>query len=392
MRTIPYGRQNIDSQDIRFVSSALKQDLITTGDYVKKFENEISKFLNVKFATVCNSGTSALHLSLMAINLQKNDVIIMPSVNFIAVYNMAKLMNAKIFLADVDSLTGQMTPNTLLECIKKNKLKNIKAIVTMYLGGYPENVIEFYNIKKRFNCYLIEDACHAFGAKYEFNKKYFNIGSCKHSDIAVFSFHPVKTITTGEGGAIVTGNKELYKKIILFRSHGIIRNKKYHWIYNIKYSGFNYRLSDMNCALGLSQLKKINKFINERKDIFNFYREKLKQYSSIIDIPSYNVKNKPAYHLFVINFKNFNTNNNIKDKFLIFLKKNKIIAQYHYIPIYKFDVYGAKSNFFLENSECYFRNTISIPIYFGLGLNKRNIIIKKITEFILKYKKIQNTL
>ena len=392
MKTIPYGRQYIDSQDIRFVSRALKQDLITTGGYVKKFENKISKFLNVKYATVCNSGTSGLHLSLIAINLKKNDVIIMPAVNFIAVYNMAKLMNAKIFLADVDSLTGQMTPETLLRCIKKNKLKKIKAIVTMYLGGYPENVIEFYNIKKRFNCYLIEDACHAFGAEYEYNKKYFKIGSCKHSDIAVFSFHPVKTITTGEGGAIVTGNKKLYEKLILSRSHGIIRNKKYHWTYNIRNSEYNFRLSDINCALGLSQLKKINKFINERKNIFNFYREKLKKYFNIIDIPSYNIKNKPAFHLFIINFKNLKIKNNIKDKFLIFLRKNKIIAQYHYIPIYKFDVYGAKSNFFLENSECYFRNTVSIPIYFGLGLNKRNIIIKKIKQFMLKYKKIQNTL
>jgi dTDP-4-amino-4,6-dideoxygalactose transaminase len=202
MSIIPYGRQYIDSQDIKFVSKALKKDLITTGDYVKKFEDKISKILKVKFTTVCSSGTSALYLALIAINLKKDDVIVMPAINFIAVYNMARLMNAKIFLADVDSLTGQMTPETLLGCIRKNKLKKIKAIVTMYLGGYPENVIEFYNIKKRFNCYLIEDACHAFGAKYEYNKKYFNIGSCKHSDIAVFSFHPVKTITTGEGGAI----------------------------------------------------------------------------------------------------------------------------------------------------------------------------------------------
>jgi dTDP-4-amino-4,6-dideoxygalactose transaminase len=392
MSIIPYGRQYIDSQDIKFVSKALKKDLITTGDYVKKFEDKISKILKVKFTTVCSSGTSALYLALIAINLKKDDVIVMPAINFIAVYNMARLMNAKIFLADVDSLTGQMTPETLLGCIRKNKLKKIKAIVTMYLGGYPENVIEFYNIKKRFNCYLIEDACHAFGAKYEYNKKYFNIGSCKHSDIAVFSFHPVKTITTGEGGAIVTSSKKLYKKIILSRSHGIIRNKKYHWKYNIKNSGYNFRLSDINCALGLSQLKKINKFINERKNIFNFYIEKLKKYSNIINIPSYNIKNKPAFHLFIINFKNFNIKNNVKDKFLIFLKKNKIIAQYHYLPIYKFDVCNAKSNFFLENSERYFHNTVSIPIYFGLDLNKRNIIIKKITEFMLKYKKIQNTL
>ena len=161
MKKIPYGRQYIDSQDIRIVSKALQEDLITTGRYVKKFEKKISDFLKVKYAVSCNSGTSALHLALMAINLKKDDVIIMPAINFIAVYNMARFMNAKIILSDVDALTGQMTPNLLLECIKNNKLKKIKAIITMYLGGYPENVVEFYKIKKKFKCYLIEDACHA---------------------------------------------------------------------------------------------------------------------------------------------------------------------------------------------------------------------------------------
>ena len=145
-----FRSQYIDSQDIRLVSRALKEDLITTGSYVKKFENKISKFLKVKYVASCSSGTSALHLALMASNLQKDDVIIMPAVNFIAVYNMARFMNAKIFLSDVDPLTGQMTPKLLLECIKNNKIKKIKAIVTMYLGGYPENVIEFYNIKNKF--------------------------------------------------------------------------------------------------------------------------------------------------------------------------------------------------------------------------------------------------
>ena len=135
MKIIPYGRQNINSKDIKFVSKALKKDLITTGNYVKKFEKNISKFLKVKYVITCNSGTSALHLALMAIDLKERDVIIMPSINFIAVYNMAKFMNATIFLADVDPLTGQMTPQTLLDCINNNKLKKIKAIITMYLGG-----------------------------------------------------------------------------------------------------------------------------------------------------------------------------------------------------------------------------------------------------------------
>jgi dTDP-4-amino-4,6-dideoxygalactose transaminase len=277
MKPIPYGRQFINYQDIKFVSKSLKEDLITTGNYVKKFENNISKFFNVKYASTCNSGTSALHLAFMAIELKKDDVVIMPAINFIAAYNMARFMNAKIFLADVDPLTGQMTPDTLLECIKNNKIKKIKVIVTMYLGGYPENVFEFYNIKKKYNCYLIEDACHALGSKYLFNKNFFYIGSCKHSDLSTFSLHPVKTITTGEGGIVTTNNKVFYNRIISFKSHGIKKDKISHWKYDISKSGFNYRLSDINCALGLSQLKKINNFINYRKKVFNVYNAELKK-------------------------------------------------------------------------------------------------------------------
>ena len=142
MKNIPYGRQYIDNQDIRFISKALKQDLITTGDYVKKFENKISKFLKVKYVASCSSGTSALHLALMSINLKKNDVIIMPAINFIAAYNMARLMHAKIFLADVDPLTGQMTPKNLIDCIRKNKLEKIKALI--YILVSKETVTKIY--------------------------------------------------------------------------------------------------------------------------------------------------------------------------------------------------------------------------------------------------------
>jgi dTDP-4-amino-4,6-dideoxygalactose transaminase len=342
MRIIPYGRQYIDNEDIRFVSEALKQDLITTGRYVKKFENKISKFLKVKYVASCNSGTSALHLALMAIDLKKDDVIIMPAINFVAVYNMARLMNAKIFLADVDPLTGQMTPEKLLECIRYNKLKKIKAIVTMYLGGYPENVVEFYNIKKKFNCNLIEDACHALGSKYFFNKMFLSIGSCRHSDISTFSLHPLKTITTGEGGLVTTDNKTFYNKIVSLRSHGIEKDENFHWKYNLNKSGFNYRLSDINCALGLGQLKKINKFIDYRKRIFSFYKSELKEIINSITFPSYKIS-KPSYHLFLISL-NFRKIRSTKDKLLKFLKKNRIFCQYHYIPIYKFKIFNQKIN------------------------------------------------
>jgi dTDP-4-amino-4,6-dideoxygalactose transaminase len=384
MKIIPYGRQYIDNQDIRLVTKALKEDLITTGRYVKKFENKISQFLKVKYTTTCNSGTSALHLAFMAIDLKKDDVIIMPAINFIAVYNMARLMNAKIFLADVDPLTGQMTPEKLLECIKNNKLKKIKAIITMYLGGYPENVIKFYNIKKKFNCYLIEDACHALGAKYLYNKRYLSIGCSKHSDISTFSLHPVKTITSAEGGLVTTNNKFFYEKIIALRSHGINKDKDLHWKYDIKRIGFNYRLSDLNSALGLSQLYKINKFVSARRKIFNFYNNNLKKYGNLITFPFYK-KNKPSYHLFLISI-NFNRTNTSKDKLLKFLKKNNIFCQYHYIPIYKFSLFKKSLDLNLyKGAECYYKNTLSLPIFYNLKFNLINKILKKIKFFLVKY-------
>ena len=374
MKFIPYGRQYIDSQDIKFVSQSLKKKLITTGEYVKKFENKIEKFLKVKFAISCNSGTSALHLAFMAIDLKKNDIIIMPAINFIASYNMAKLINARIFLADVDSLTGQMTPETLLKCIKDNKLKKIKAIVTMYLGGYPENVVKFYNIKKKLNCYLIEDACHALGAKYFYNKKYLSIGSCKHSDISTFSLHPVKTITSGEGGILTTNNKNLYNKVKLLRSHGI-EKKKDHWLYDVKFVGFNYRLSDINCSLAISQLKKIKYFISSRKKIYNLYKKNL---NNIVSFVNYDKKIKPSYHLLLIKLK---INKNI---FLKQMLKNKIMAQFHYIPIFNFkSVYFYK--FLSKNysgSLDYHKSIVSIPIYVGLSEKEQLYIVKMIKKII----------
>ena len=261
MKSVFYGRHYVDKKDIKLVSKALTKNLITTGEYVKKFEKSLKNYLKSKYILSCSSGTAAIHLALMAINLKRNDVIVMPAINFIASYNLSSYMGAKIYLADVDAVTGQMTPKTLIECIKKNNIKKIKAFITMYLGGYPENIVEFYKLKKKFNCFLIEDACHALGAKYKHKNKFFSVGSCQHSDISTFSLHPVKTITTGEGGVVSTNNLSLYKKIKYLRSHGIIRDKFFYWKYQINQIGFNYRISDINCALGLSQLKKITKFI-----------------------------------------------------------------------------------------------------------------------------------
>ena len=209
---IDYGKQNIFPKDIFSTTKVLKRKFLTQGKSVQLFEKKIKTFVNSKFAITCNSGTSALHLALLSIDIKKNDVILMPAINFIAAYNMSVSLGAKVYLVDVDRLSGQMTPEYLLKTIKDNKLTKIKAIITMYLGGSPENIIPFYKIKKKYKTIIIEDACHAFGSSYMLNKQNFKIGSCFHSDISTFSFHPLKTITTGEGGAVTTNKIEFAKK------------------------------------------------------------------------------------------------------------------------------------------------------------------------------------
>ena len=253
----------------------------------------------------------------------------------------------------------------------------------MYLGGYPENVIQFYKIKKKFNCYLIEDACHALGSKYFFNKKFLSIGSCKHSDISTFSLHPVKTITSGEGGLITTNNKVFYNRIISLRSHGINKDKNFHWKYNLSKSGFNYRLSDVNCALGLGQLKKITKFLNYRRKIFNIYKVEFEKIINIVTLPSYKIS-RPSYHLFLISI-DFKKIRSTKDKLLQFLRKNNIFCQYHYIPIYKFQLFNQKINLNIYNgAEFYYKNTLSLLIFYGLNINFQKKIINKIKSFLNK--------
>ena len=386
LKLIPYGRQNITIQDIKAVSNALKSDLITTGPYVRKFEKKITSLLKAKYSISCTSGTAALHLVLLSIDLKKDDIIIMPAINFVAVYNLSKLIGAKIFLADVSSDTGQMTPNTLLECIKKNKIKKIKAIVTMYLGGYPQNVYEFYKIKKKYNCFLIEDACHALGAKYKINNLVYHVGSCAHSDFCTFSLHPVKTITSGEGGLITTNSKILGDKIKLLRSHGILKNC--HWKYDVKFPALNYRLSDINCALAESQLKRIKKFIAIRKKIFNFYKKNLFPKNQILTLPNYKDINYSSFHLFLIkiNFKKLKKN---KDFFIKEMLNKKIMVQFHYIPIFFFkNIYNKrfqKQDFI--GSISYQETHVSLPIYVGLSKKIIISIVKEINLFIKKYKR-----
>ena len=380
-----YGRQSISNNDIKSVKRSLERKTLTQGSLVSKLENNFRKYLGSKYALVCSSGTAALHLSLLSIGIKKNDIIIMPSINFIAVYNLSISLGAKVILVDVDPLTGQMIVDKVLSSINSKNKDRIKAIVTMNLGGYPENIKKFFNIKKKFGFYLIEDACHALGSKFEFNNKLKKIGSCKYADISTFSLHPLKVITSGEGGVISTNNRFLAKKIEILRSHGLKKNKKYYWKYTHEDFGYNYRLSEINCSLAISQLSKIEVFIKKRKKIAQYYVKNLTPLKKFITIPNYNNFNLSSFHLFVIhiNLKNLKGS---KDNFFKFLNKKNIYPQYHYMPIYRI-VKNIKFNLNkFRNTEKYYKTAVSIPIYYDLTFKDQDHVIKSIKKYINIYK------
>ena len=323
MNLIPYGRQNISNEDIALVKKVLKSKIITNGKEILNFENKFKNYVKSKYSLACNSGTSGLFLAMSALNLKKDDVIVMPAINFIASYNVAKFFSAKIYLADIDPNTGQMSPETFEACCKKFSLKKVKIILLMYLGGFPVNADKFQKLKKKYNAKILEDACHALGSFYNNNKKRYMIGSCKHSDICVFSLHPVKTITTGEGGVITTNSKDMYKAIYHTRSLGITRSKK-HWDYDVKKIGLNFRLNEFQSILGTNQLKRINKFLDYREKIYNFYKTNLKNVSQISILSKSNSNYTSSNHLFIIRIKN--SNKKKKERFIKYMLKKKNLS------------------------------------------------------------------
>lgn len=376
-----YGKHYIDKLDKKSVLKSLNSNFLTGGNLVNLFEKKFKNLLKCNYAVSCSNATAGLFLAFKAIDLKPGDIVIMPVINFISSYSMAKSLGAKIFLCDVDSLNGQIYANNIIDCMQKNKIKKIKAIVTMYLGGYVENNIDMYKLKKKLKCYLIEDSCHALGAKYTFKEKKYLLGSCQHSDLAIFSFHPVKSITTGEGGLVTTNSKQLSKKIQLLKNHGIIRNIKKYWDYDISNLGYNYRLSDINCALGLSQLKKLNQFITRRKKIYNYYYKNSLKFNDFLKIIKYNNKSS-GYHLLLakVNFDKLKSN---KDELIKYFIKNKIFIHYHYKPIYKYSFYEEKLN--LNNfvgSENFYKNTITLPLYYKLNFGQIDYFFKIFQKFI----------
>ena len=283
------------------------------------------------------------------------------------------MMNIKFFFADVDEYTGQITKKTILDCIIKNKLKKVKAVVTSYIGGHVNNYEQIIDLKKKFKFFLIEDSCHAFGSKYKIKNKNYKIGCAKHSDISTFSFHPLKTITTGEGGLITTNKKKIFHKIKNLRSHGFIKQQNY-WKYNLASNGLNYRMSEINAALGHSQLNKINKILKKRYDIAKRYCLGLKRIKNI-RLPS--LERNSSWHLFIL-IINFSDLKMSKNDLIKRLNKLNIFPQIHYTPTTHFQKFKKFSKQRLINSENYFNNSLSIPIFFDLSTKDQDIIINNL--------------
>ena len=371
---INYSKQLISESDINSVSRTLRSDFLTTGPKIKVFEDLIKKKVKSKYSIVVNSATSALHISCLALGLTKNDYLWTSSNSFVASANCALYCNAKIDLVDINLENYNIDVSILEKKLKKaKKQKRLpKIIIPIAFAGYSSDMKKIYQLSKKYKFKIIEDASHALGGKYKNNM----VGSNKYSDLTVFSFHPVKMITTGEGGAITTNNNNLAKKLYALRSHGIEKNltkkqkKNTPWLFNQNFLGFNYRMTDIQASLGISQIKKLNFFIKKRNQIAKIYDKELKYLP--LKLPKIKKNVLSSFHLYVVLVKK-NQKKISRNKLYFLLKKKGILTTVHYIPIYKHPYYK-KMNFNMsnfKNNEEYFKNAISIPIY--PGIKKKNI-------------------
>ena len=363
MKNIPYGRQSVDQSDIKAVVNVLKSDWLTQGSKVKEFEKALSSYTGAKYAVLVSSGTAALHLACLVVGISKGDEVMTSPVTFVASANCALYCGAKPLFADVDSVTANITPESISQRINSKT----KALIPVHFAGFSCDMKAIKNLAIKNKLIVIEDACHALGASYEGLK----VGSCKYSDMTVFSFHPVKSITTGEGGAITTNNKKYYEKLIMLRQHGVTKsltrfiNKKLvvnPWHHEMQMLGFNYRITDFQCALGLSQLKKLNKFIQERRRMAGIYNKAFKN-NKFFDLPKEVSQVRSSWHLYSIKLKDKYKNK--KAKIFASLREHGLGVQVHYIPVYRQPYYqklGYKKGL-CPNGEDFYKREISIPLY-----------------------------
>lgn len=378
---LPYGKQWIDEEDINAVIAVLKSEYLTTGPAVGEFEKAVATYVGAKYAVAFTNGTAALHGACFAADIGVGDEVITTSMTFAASANCVLYQGGTPIFADIDSKTYNIDPKD----IEKKITRNTKAIIPVHFTGQPVALDEIKKIANKHNLVIIEDAAHALGATYKGNK----IGSI--SEMTMFSFHPVKHITSGEGGIITTNNRTFYEKLIQFRSHGITRapdkliENHGPWYYEMQFLGYNYRMTDIQAALGTSQLKKIKSFIELRKKYVALYNEAFKDICEI-EVPYQDGNGSSSWHLYIIRLKLNRLTGNRKEIFEALHQEN-IGVNVHYIPVYQLPYYkelGYKKGL-CPNAERLYQEIITLPLYPAMTENDVRDVVKAVEKVIARY-------
>lgn len=373
-KMIPYGRQTIEEDDIQAVVDVLRSDYLTTGPKIAEFEKMVADYVGAKYAVAISNGTSALHAACFAAGIQAGDEVITTPLTFAASSNCVLYCGGTPVFADVDPKTYNIDP----EDIRRKITDKTKAIIAVHLAGQPCDMDEIHKIAKEHDLLVIEDGAHALGSVYKGKK----VGTL--SDMTTFSFHPVKPITTGEGGMIVTDNEEFYQKMMLFRSHGITRDENLmtrndgSWFYQQLNLGYNYRITDIQCALGCSQMKKLDRFLARRKEIVARYNEAFADCENII-IPYQLPETESGWHLYIVQVKNCD-----RRKVFEALREHGIAVNVHYIPVYMHPYYqehGYK-DVHCRNAEEVYSHIISLPLYPTLTEEQQQYVIETLKYVI----------
>ncbi len=382
MKTIPYGKQFVTEDDIQAVIDVLKSDFWTQGPKVKEFEDAFASYVGSKYAVAVSNGTAALHLCTMALNVKPGDKVITSPITFVASANCVRYSGGEVIFADIDRETYLLDINEVRKQLEADINREIKGIIPVDFAGRVVNMVEFRKLADEFNCWIIEDACHAPGGSFNNAKgeKVF-AGSGIYADLAIFSFHPVKHISAGEGGMITTNNKDLYDKLLILRTHGIQQNPALRiyddslWYYEMQELGYNYRITDIQAALGNSQLKRANGGLEKRREIAKIYKEAFRGNPMINDRNEVQSEHH-AYHLYVVEVKH-------RKELHKYLRERGIFSQIHYIPAHLMPYYrqfGWKLGV-LPNAEDYYSCCISLPMYPTLMEEEQNLVIKVINNY-----------
>lgn len=373
---IPYGRQCIEEDDIQAVVDVLKSEYLTTGPKVAEFEGKVAEYVGAKYAVAVTNGTAALHAACFAAGITSEDEVITSPMTFVASANCILYCGGTPVFVDIDPDTYNIDPKE----IRKKITSKTKAIIVVHLAGQPCDMDEIHKIAEEHHLTVIEDGAHALGSVYKGKR----IGCI--SDLTVFSFHPVKPITTGEGGMIMTNSKEMYEKLLLFRTHGITReismlNKNDGpWYYEQNLLGYNYRITDIQCALGINQMSKLDRFLERRRDLAQRYNEAFKNCKDII-IPYQLEGTNSGWHLYIIQILYHN-----RKEIFERLREKGIGVNVHYIPVYKHPYYqeNGYADVVCENAERLYDRMISLPLYPLLTNEEQDIVIHSIKELVGK--------